>query len=112
MRISFVAPAEIASAALVAHIVDQNGLPENLDPVLVAGAKASRFAGKAGQIFDGFVARGDKVVRVALAGAGEAGAKGRTGALEKAGAGLVARYLTCGGGQTCGRCAMRPIAPR
>ena len=96
MRISFIAAAEASHAALVAHIVDQDaGLP-GLDPVLTQGARASRFSGKSGQIFEGFVARGERVVRVAFAGAGEPGAKERTAALEKAGAGLVARFLTSG----------------
>ena len=94
MKITF-APAVPADAKLVAHLCNQDALPAGLEPVLAAAAKASRFTGKAGQVFEGFAERGGQVVRVALAGAGAAG-EDRNGALEKAGAGLTAKYLTSG----------------
>ncbi len=93
------APAETAgslSPPIIARIVDQDALPADLEPVLIEAAKATRFAGKAGQLFEGFVTRGENVVRVALAGAGEAAAKDRSSALEKAGAALTAKYLASG----------------
>lgn len=93
MKIQFLAA---PSTRLIARIVDQDALPAGLDPVIAEGARASRFSGKAGQVFDGFAQADGKLVRVALAGAGEAGAAGRTAALERAGAGLVARFLTSG----------------
>lgn len=93
MKIQFLAA---PSTRLIARIVDQDALPAGLDPVIAEGARASRFSGKAGQVFDGFAHVDGKLVRVALAGAGEAGAAGRTAALERAGAGLVARFLTSG----------------
>ena len=93
MKIQFLAA---PSTRLIARIVDQDALPAGLDPVIAEGARASRFSGKAGQVFDGFAQVDGKLVRVALAGAGEAGAAGRTAALERAGAGLVARFLTSG----------------
>ncbi|MFC3173949.1 leucyl aminopeptidase [Novosphingobium bradum] len=94
MKITFAdhVPAE---AKLVAHVCNQDNLPQGLESVLAAAARASRFAGKTGQVFDGFAERGGAVVRVALAGAGAPGAD-RAGALEKAGAGLTAKYLTSG----------------
>lgn len=85
-----------APAGIVAIVVDQDALPAALEPVIRAGAQASRFAGKAGQIFEGFVERGGTTVRLALAGAGEKSANGRSANLERAGAGLVARFLTSG----------------
>jgi leucyl aminopeptidase len=94
MKITFAA-AVPADARLVAHVCNEDALPAGLEPVLAAAAKASRFAGKAGQVCEGFVEREAGVVRVALAGAGAPG-KDRTAALEKAGAGLTAKYLTSG----------------
>mgnify|MGYP000691624629 CR=1 FL=1 len=94
MQITF-APANPA-ARLVARVVDQDALPANLDSVLVEGAKASRFTGKAGQVFEGFVGRDGGVVRLALAGIGKTGDADRTAAVEKAGAALTAKYLTSG----------------
>ena len=96
MRISFTAANEVHSASLIAQIVDQDALPAGLDPMLAQAAKASRFTGKVGQVFEAFVAMGKGAVRMAYAGAGEKSAKGRVAALEKAGASLVARYLTSG----------------
>lgn len=98
MKITFAA-AVPATAKLIARICNQDELPGELEPVLAAAAKASRFAGKTGQVFEGFAERGGQVVRVALAGAGAgAGAAGadRAAALEKAGAGLTAKYLASG----------------
>ena len=91
MNITF-APAVPAAATLVARLVAPDALPAGLDPVTAEGAKASRFTGKSGQLFDGFALQGGKVVRLALAGLGDAD----TAALEKAGAGLTAKYLTSG----------------
>ena len=109
MQITFRATSEPdASIRLVAQIVEQDRLPAGLEPVLAEGARAARFTGKAGQLFEGFVERGGRVVRLALAGAGAgedgtgeegAGASdgdGRTHALERAGATLAARYATSG----------------
>jgi leucyl aminopeptidase len=93
MQISFVST---VSAKLVARVVDQDQLPAGLEAVLSEGARASRFTGKAGQLFEGFVERGGAVVRVVLAGAGEAAAKDRLANLEKAGAALTAKYLSSG----------------
>jgi leucyl aminopeptidase len=81
---------------ILVRLVDQDGLPATLEGELVEAAKAARFSGKAGQVFEGFVARDGKVVRVAFAGLGEPGAKDRTTAAEKAGVALVAKYLASG----------------
>ncbi|MBA3054611.1 MAG: leucyl aminopeptidase [Sphingomonadales bacterium] len=95
MKITFAA-AVPAPAKLIARIVDQDALPAGLEPLLVEAAQTSRFAGKAGQVFESFLTRGGTVLRVALAGAGKPGDKDRMAALEKAGAGLTAKYLTSG----------------
>ena len=95
MQIEF-APTLPADVRLVAHVVDQGALPEGLEAALTEGASAARFKGRAGQVFDGFAEREGKVVRVALVGAGEVGDAERIANLEKAGAGLAAKYLCSG----------------
>lgn len=96
MKIQFLDVAADTSARLVARFVNQDAVPADIEPVLAGGAKRARFSGKAGQLFEGFVDRGGNVVRVALAGIGEASAKDRKAAVERAGAGVVAKYLTSG----------------
>jgi leucyl aminopeptidase len=85
-----------AATGIIARIVDQDALPGTLEPVVLQGAQATRFAGKSGQLFETFVERDGQVVRLALAGTGDKSASGRTANLERAGAGLVARFLTSG----------------
>jgi leucyl aminopeptidase len=104
MKIQFLETSDSASvpaparpvARLIARVVDQDALPGDLEAVLADGARASRFSGKAGQIFEGFVNRGGAVVRVALVGLGTKSAAGRLALLEKAGAALTAKYLRSG----------------
>ena len=97
MQITF-SDAAPANANLVAHVVNQDQLPHQLERALTDGAAAARFKGRAGQFFEGFVERDGNLVRVVLVGAGDSGAKaGKRGeGLEKAGAALAARYLTSG----------------
>ena len=95
MKIEF-ASAVPDGAQIVARVVDQESLPNDLEPALAHGAKAARFKGKAGQVFDGFAERGGQVVRIALAGAGEKGDEARMANLEKAGGAIAAKYLTSG----------------
>ncbi|GAB5350053.1 leucyl aminopeptidase [Alteriqipengyuania sp. 357] len=85
-----------ADATLIASIANKGSLPDRLEPALAEGAKRGRFKGTPGQVLEGFVERDGKVVRVALAGAGEAGAKDRRANLEKAGGALAAKFLTSG----------------
>ncbi|MEQ1498752.1 MAG: M17 family peptidase N-terminal domain-containing protein, partial [Novosphingobium sp.] len=92
MKIEFVA----AVSSPVAQLVNQDAMPAGLDPVIAEGAKANRFAGKAGQLHEGFISRDGAVVRMALAGAGEKGAKDRISALERAGAAITAKYIASG----------------
>ena len=96
MNIQFLDAAASSNARLVVRLVNQDAVPADLEPVLAEGAKMARFSGKAGQIFEGFVEREGKVARVALAGIGAPDAKDRSSAIEKAGAGIVAKYLTSG----------------
>ncbi|RJY08142.1 leucyl aminopeptidase [Aurantiacibacter aquimixticola] len=84
------------SPRLVARVIEPGALGEDVPKTVREGAEASRFTGKAGQVFDGFYEAGGKVVRLALVGAGKAGDAGRMAALEKAGAALTAKYLTSG----------------
>lgn len=85
-----------SDARLVAHVADKGKLPEGLEKSLTEGAATARFKGNAAQVFEGFVERDGSVVRVAIAGAGDASANDRTLNLEKAGAALAAKYLTSG----------------
>ena len=80
----------------LAYVVDQGSVPSDIERPVREGASAARFTGSAGQLFDGFAERDDKVMRIALAGAGKADADDRAANLEKAGAALAARYLTSG----------------
>ena len=96
MKIEFVAAPLAASTSPVAYLVAQDKLPGSLDPVVVQGAKSSRFSGKTGQLHESFVSRDGAVVRIALAGSGEAGAKDRTAALERAGAAITAKFIASG----------------
>lgn len=95
MKIEF-SPALPQGTRLVAFVADKDKLPGGIEPALAEGAKAARFKGRAGELFEGFVERDRAVVRVAIAGAGEADGDARTGNLEKAGAALAAKYLTSG----------------
>jgi leucyl aminopeptidase len=96
MQIQFRAAKDGSLPRLQAVVVDQAQLPEGLEPAVREGAGAARFAGKAGQLFEAFVERGGKVVRLALAGAGKPDDAERLANLEKAGAALAARFLTAG----------------
>ncbi len=96
MRIEFIAGPSAPASTAVARIVNQDALPADLDPVLAEGARASRFTGKAGQLFEGFTGSGGAVTRVALAGAGDPKARDRASALERAGAAISAKYLSAG----------------
>ena len=96
MQIEFT-PDRPERSRLIAHVVDKGKLPGTLERSLAEGAKAARFEGRAGQLFDGFVERDGEVVRVAVAGAGEPGSERRTAHLERAGAALAAKFQSSGG---------------
>jgi leucyl aminopeptidase len=96
MQIRFLDGSSTGPVRIVAHLVNQDAIPSGIEPVLVEAARMSRFSGKAGQMFEGFVERAGTVVRVVLAGIGAPGADDRRSAVERAGAALVAKYLTAG----------------
>ena len=96
MDIRFLDAAASHTPQLVGRLVNKDAIPSDLEAVVLEGAKLARFTGKPGQFFDGFAERGGKVVRVALAGIGKADAKDRVANVERAGAGLVAKYLISG----------------
>ena len=85
-----------ADARFVAHVLDQGSIPAQIARTVREGASAARFTGSAGQLFDGFTEQDDRVVRVALAGAGKPDSEGRMANLEKAGGAIAAKYLTSG----------------
>jgi leucyl aminopeptidase len=96
MKIQFLDEGLSQLGGLVAQVINQDALPHDPADIVAAGAKASRFSGKAGQIFERFVADRGAVCRLALVGLGEAGSKNRLANCEKAGAALAAKYLRSG----------------
>jgi leucyl aminopeptidase len=96
MKIEFVTAPLAAETSPIAYLIEQDKLPGGFDPVLAQGAKSSRFSGKTGQLHEGFASRDGAVVRVALVGTGESGAKDRQSALERAGAAIAAKYIASG----------------
>lgn len=95
MNIIFDAAAD--SYAVIAYPVAKDelanlSLPLDSGPVVVEGAKAARFEGGAGEVFDIFVSQGGKTLRVALVGTG---GNSRSD-LERAGGQLVAKYQRSG----------------
>ena len=105
MLITILDAATLSAARLVARPVRPDGPPTDLPAAILEGAAASRFTGKVGQVFEGFVEVGDTVRRVALAGVGKGVGKAGVGKVEgaladyeKAGAALSAKYLTSGEG--------------
>jgi leucyl aminopeptidase len=97
MQIQFRAAAIDGSLPrLQAQVVEQDNMPAGIEAAVREGAAAARFAGKAGQVFETFVERNGRVVRLALAGLGRADDTERLANLEKAGAALSARFLTAG----------------
>ena len=96
MQIEFVTAPLGSNTSPLALLVDQDKLPASLDPVVIEAAKASRFSGKVGQLHESFVSKDGAVVRLALAGMGEAKAKDRIAALERAGAAVTAKYIASG----------------
>ena len=96
MQIEFHETPQADGPRLVARIAVQDQLPEGLPLALSEGAKAARFTGKAGQIFEGFHEESGKVSRVALVGVGKRDDPHWLANLEKAGSALSAKYLTSG----------------
>jgi leucyl aminopeptidase len=95
MQIIFTAtpPADVR---LHAQVVNQDAALAGLDAALVEGAAASRFTGRAGQLFEGFASLSGAVRRIAIVGAGEASGAERRLDCERAGAALTAKYLVSG----------------
>jgi len=95
MQILFTAtpPADVR---LHARVVNQGAALTGLDKALVEGTAAARFSGRVGQVFEGFATVDGTLRRIAIAGAGEAGASERKLHLERAGAALTAKYLVSG----------------
>ncbi|MET1754640.1 leucyl aminopeptidase [Novosphingobium sp. RD2P27] len=96
MKIQFLDASETPGTGIIVRPVNQDAVPAELEAVLVEGARQSRFTGKSGQLFEGFVERDGKVQRVALVGLGKADADERTSFAEQAGAAVAAKYLTSG----------------
>ncbi|MCB5424974.1 leucyl aminopeptidase [Altererythrobacter sp. CC-YST694] len=96
MKFTFSTAVDASLPRLRAIVVDQDALPADLEASVVEGARAARFTGKTGQLFETFIERGGTVLRLALVGAGQAGAADRDSALERAGAALATRFLLSG----------------
>lgn len=86
-------PTPSTDIRLHARVVNQGAALTGMDAALVEGAAASRFSGRAGQVFEGFASAGGAVKRIVVAGAGEADVADRRLDCERAGAALTAKYL-------------------
>ncbi|MBE5074170.1 leucyl aminopeptidase [Erythrobacteraceae bacterium E2-1 Yellow Sea] len=95
MQIQF-SDAVPADLRVVGHVVSKDTMPAGLEPAITEGAEAARFKGRPGQLFEAFVTRDGKLLRLALSGAGDATGDDRSANLEKAGATLTAKYLCSG----------------
>jgi len=91
MKVSFAAGGASAPR-LVVRVTEQDELPEGLEPAVAEAARAARFSGKLGQIFETFTTEGG-LRRHALVGLGEPTNEGRLQAFERAGAAVTAKYL-------------------
>ena len=98
MKVTYAVPGAPASASprLVVRVVEQDKLPAGLDTGVADAARASRFAGKLGQVFESFAGGGSDLRRNVLVGVGDPAADGRLAAFERAGAAVTAKYLTSG----------------
>ena len=98
MKVTFVTPGAPAPTTprLVVRVVEQDKLPSGLDASVADAARASRFAGKLGQLFESFSGGGSDLRRNVMVGVGDPAADGRLAAFEQAGAAVTARYLTSG----------------
>jgi leucyl aminopeptidase len=96
MKIQFLDANATPLGGTLVRLVDQDAVPAELGTVVTEAARASRFTGKPGQVLESFVERDGQVVRLVLAGLGEASADRRGEAAEKAGAAIVAKYLASG----------------
>ena len=98
MKVTFVAKDAPASTPprLIVRVVEQDKLPNGLDAGVADAARASRFTGKLGQVFESFAGSGSEMRRNVLVGIGDPSAEGRLAAFERAGAAVTARYLTSG----------------
>ncbi|HUQ14095.1 MAG TPA: leucyl aminopeptidase [Novosphingobium sp.] len=99
MKVTFVGSGASALPRLVAHVVEQDKLPADLDATTAEAARASRFAGKLGQTFESFANGEGGVRRNVMVGIGEPSDPARAQAFERAGAAVTARYLCSG--ETC-----------
>jgi leucyl aminopeptidase len=95
MQIHFT-PAPPSDVRLHARVINQGQALAGLDETIVEGAAASRFSGRAGQLFESFAGAGGNVRRIALAGLGETGSADRRRHCERAGATITAKYLVSG----------------
>jgi len=85
-----------SNVRLSARVINHNDTPDDLDAAMIDGAKAARFDGRAGQVFEHFVMTDGTLIRMALAGAGKVEAGTRALNVEKAGAALAAKYMASG----------------
>ena len=85
MQITFRSHADASTPRLVARFVEQDRLPAELDRAAAEGARASRFAGKAGQVFETFTEANGRIERLALVGTGADNGDDGQASLERAG---------------------------
>ena len=90
-----ISPTRPAAADTLVFVVKKDGLsglPLSAARTVEAGAKAARFQGESGAVFETFAEENGETLRIILAGIGNGGEMD----LEKAGAALVAKLLLSG----------------
>ena len=96
MQIQFLDAGEQPQTSIMVLPINQDALPDGLEAVVVEAARQAKFTGKSGQLLESYIERHGKILRLVLAGLGEPGDANRVTSAEKAGAGIVARFLTSG----------------
>ena len=96
MKIQFLDAGQTPEAGILVLPINQDALPSSLEAVVVEAARQAKFTGKSGQLLESYVERDGKVARLVFAGLGQADDKDRVASAEKAGAAIVARFLTSG----------------
>jgi leucyl aminopeptidase len=96
MQIQFLDAGVSPQAAILVVPVNQDALPAGSEATVLEAARRAKFTGKPGQLLESYVERDGRVVRLVLAGLGSVDDKDRVVSAEKAGAGIVARFLTSG----------------
>ena len=96
MKITFLPAMPASPPRLQVRLAIQDEFSRDVSELVRQAADAARFAGKPAQLFETFEEKDGALVRLVLAGIGNARDDARGKALEQAGAAIAARFLTSG----------------